>query len=155
MSRLPKQVAEFLSCPRIAVAGVSRDPQQPANAIYRKLRNAGHQVFAVNPQTAEVEGAPCYPDLRSVPQPIQAVMVVTPPSAAAQVVKDCAALCVQHIWFHRSFGDGSVSEEAVRECERLGINCLVGGCPMMYCEPVDFGHRCMKWILKMQKRVPG
>jgi hypothetical protein len=26
---------------------------------------------------------------------------------------------------------------------------------MMYCEPVDFGHRCMRWILKMQSRLPG
>jgi hypothetical protein len=26
---------------------------------------------------------------------------------------------------------------------------------MMYCEPVDFGHRCMRWVLKMQSRLPG
>lgn len=51
MSKMPKQVAEFLSHQRIAVAGVSRDAQQPANAIYRKLRGAGFQVYAVNPNT--------------------------------------------------------------------------------------------------------
>jgi hypothetical protein len=43
----------------------------------------------------------------------------------------------------------------VAECERHNIDCLVGGCPMMYCEPVDFGHRCMRWILKIQSRLPG
>ncbi|MBI1763452.1 MAG: CoA-binding protein [Acidobacteria bacterium] len=154
MSKLPKQVTEFLSCKRIAVAGVSRDARQPANAIYRKLRGAGYQVFAVNPQATEVEGDPCYPDLHAVPQPLEAVVIVTPANAAAQVVQECAALGIGQVWLHRSFGDGSVSAEAVRECERLGINCLVGGCPMMYCEPVDFGHRCMRWVLKLQKRVP-
>ena len=49
MSKAPKQVAEFLGKKHIAVAGVSRDLQQPANAIYRKLRGAGYQVYAINP----------------------------------------------------------------------------------------------------------
>ena len=155
MSNLPKPVAEFLSKQRIAVAGVSRDSQQPANAIYRKLRGAGHRVYAINPNATQVEGDPCYPDLHSVSEPVEAVMIVTPPNQAVKVVRECAELGIGQVWLHRSFGQGSVSEEAARECERLKINCLVGGCPMMYCEPVDFGHRCMKWVLKMQKRVPS
>lgn len=155
MSKMPKQVAEFLSHQRIAVAGVSRDAQQPANAIYRKLRGAGLQVYAVNPNAAQVEGDPCYADLHSIPQPVEAVMIVTHPEMAAQVVRECADLGIRQVWLHRSFGQGSVSTEAERECARLKINCLVGGCPMMYCEPVDFGHRCMRWILGVQKRLPG
>ena len=82
-------------------------------------------------------------------------MIVTHPDIAAKVVRECADLGIRHVWLHRSFGQGSVSEEAAAECERHNINCLVGGCPMMYCEPVDFGHRCMRWILKMQSRLPG
>jgi predicted CoA-binding protein len=155
MSKLPKPVAEFLGKQRIAVAGVSRNSRQPANAIYRKLQGSGYQVYAINPNAAQVEGSPCYPDLHSVPEPVEAVMVVTPPDQAVKVVRECAELGIRHVWLHRSFGQGSVSDEAERECERLKINCLVGGCPMMYCEPVDFGHRCMKWVLKLQRRVPG
>lgn len=154
MSKLPEQVAEFLSKKHIAVAGVSRDSQQPANAIYRKLKGTGYQVFAINPNASQVEGDACYPDLHSVPEPVDAVMIVTHPDIAVKVVRECADLGIRDVWLHRSFGQGSVSEEAERECERYKINCLVGGCPMMYCEPVDFGHRCMKWILKMQRRVP-
>ena len=154
MSKLPNQVAEFLGKKHIAVAGVSRDFQQPANAIYRKLRGAGYRVYAINPNTSQVEGDPCYPDLHSVPEPVEAVMVVTRPEVAAKVVRECADLGIRQVWLHRSFGQGSVSEEAERECEQHQIDCLVGGCPMMYCEPVDFGHRCMKWILKMQSRLP-
>lgn len=155
MATLPKTVAEFLSKQKIAVAGVSRDAQQPANAIYRKLCASGHQVFALNPQATQVEGAPSYPDLHSLPEPVEAVMIVTPPQQAASVIRECAELGIRHVWLHRSFGEGSVADEAVQECERLNINCIVGGCPMMYCEPVDFGHRCMRWLLKFQRRVPG
>jgi predicted CoA-binding protein len=155
MSTVPNQVAEFLSKKRIAVAGVSRDSQQPANAIYRKLKGAGYHVYAINPNAAQVEGDHCYPDLHSTPEPVEAVMVVTHPDIAARVVRECADLGIRHVWLHRSFGQGSVSEEAAAECERQNINCLVGGCPMMYCEPVDFGHRCMRWILKLQRRLPN
>jgi predicted CoA-binding protein len=154
MSGVPAQVAEFLSNRCIAVAGVSRDSGQPANAIYRKLRDSGHRVFAVNPNAAQVEGEPSYPDLRSLPEPVAAVVIATPPDVSAQVVRDCAELGIGQVWFHRSFGAGSVSAEAVRECEMRGIDPIVGGCPMMYCDPVDLGHRCMRWILNLQHRVP-
>jgi uncharacterized protein len=154
MSKAPKQVAEFLSKKRIAIVGVSRNFQQPANAIYRKLKGAGYQVYAINPNAERVEGDTCYPDLHSVPEPVEAVMIVTHPDMAAKVVRECVDLGIRYVWLHRSFGQGSVSEEAVDECERHNINCLVGGCPMMYCQPVDFGHRCMKWVLKIQSRLP-
>jgi hypothetical protein len=61
---------------------------------------------------------------------------------------------VKRVWFHRSFGDGSVSEEAVSECERLGIESIVGGCPLMFCDPVDIGHKCMRWWFQRSGRVP-
>jgi predicted CoA-binding protein len=117
MSKVPKQVAEFLSKKRIAVVGVSRNFQQPANAIYRKLKGAGYQVYAINPNATQVEGNPCYPDLHSVPEPVEAVMIVTHPDMAAKIARECADLGIRHVWLHRSFGQGSVSKEAVAECK--------------------------------------
>jgi uncharacterized protein len=155
MARVPEPVAEFLSGRRFAVAGVSRDPGQPANAVYRKLRDAGYDVVAINPNASEVEGARCCPDLASVPGPIDGVVIVTPPDVSVAVVRQCAERGVRRVWLHRSFGDGSVSETAVRECAARRIGCIVGGCPLMYCDPVDFGHRCMRWLLRWQGRVPG
>jgi predicted CoA-binding protein len=154
MADVPAPVAEFLRGRRIAVAGVSRDTAQPANAVYRKLRASGYEVFAVNRNAPRVEGVECYPDLGSVPGPIDGVVVATHPGVAVEVVRQCADCRIQRVWFHRSFGEGSVSEAAVRECEARGIQCLVGGCPLMYCAPVDFGHRCMRWWLARQGRLP-
>lgn len=154
MARIPASVAEFLKAKRIAVAGVSRTSNQPANAIFRRLRDAGHEVFPVNPQAAEVEGVECYPNLGSVPGPIGGVMVVTHPDVSIQVVNECAALGINQVWFHRSIDAGSVSEEAVRQCAAHDIHCIVGGCPMMFCEPVDFGHKCMRWWYQWRGSVP-
>ena len=154
MAHLPESVAEFLRGRRFAVAGVSRDAGQAANAVYRKLRDSGYEVFPVNPNASEVEGVACYPDLGSVPGAIDGVVIATHPEVGAELVRQCSERGVPRVWFHRSFGEGSVSEAAVRECEARGVQCIVGGCPLMYCAPVDMGHRCMRWWLARQGRVP-
>jgi predicted CoA-binding protein len=155
MVNLPEPVAQFLRGKRIAVAGVSREAGQAANAVYRKLRDSGYEALPVNPNASEIEGVRCYPDLASIPGVIDGVVVATHPEVSAELVRQCSDRGVPRAWFHRSFGQGSVSEAAIRESEARGVECIVGGCPLMYCAPVDFGHRCMRWWLRRQGRVPG
>lgn len=151
---LPPSVAAFLSSKRLAVAGVSRSGQQPANAIFRKLRDSGFDAIPINPHANQLEGTPCYRDLAAVPGVVDGLMVVTHPVVAESLVRQAAARGIQKVWFHRSFGEGSVSEAALRACTELGIRPIVGGCPLMYCEPVDVAHRCMRWWLGRQARIP-
>lgn len=154
MGKLPSPVAAFLASRRIAVAGVSRHPGQAANAVFKKLADSGYTVFPLNPKAEQVEGVRCYPDLAAVPELVDGVVVATHPNDALDVVRQCGRRGVQRVWFHRSFGQGSVSEAAVREGATLGIQCIVGGCPLMFCEPVDVGHRCIRWWLQRRGRVP-
>jgi len=154
MAKVPEPIAAFLRGKRLAVAGVSRQPGQAANAVYRKLQNSGYEVFAVNPNATEIEGAKCYAGLHSISGTIDGVVVATHPRVAMDIVRQCTEHGVHQVWFHRSFGQGSVSREAIDECNVHGISCIVGGCPLMYCEPVDFGHRCIKWWLALQGRLP-
>jgi predicted CoA-binding protein len=153
MARLDDAVGQFLSKRRIAVAGVSRNAGQPANAIFTKLRGAGYQVFAVNPKATEVEGSRCYARLSDIPDGVEAVVIATPPAAADDLVRECATLGVSHVWMHRSFGGGSVSPSAVDLCRAHGITVIAGACPMMYVAP-DVGHRCIRWILKVTGGLP-
>ena len=155
MIETPAPVAEFLRGKRFAVAGVSRQPAQAANAVFRKLRDSGYEVFPVNPKATEVEGVPCFPDLASIPGSLDGVVIATHPDVAVDLVRQSAERGAGRVWFHRSFGQGSVSEEAIRECEARGLLAIVGGCPLMYCQPVDLAHRCMRGWLRWQGRVPG
>jgi predicted CoA-binding protein len=155
MSDRPGLIADFLQGHRIAVAGVSRGSGSAANPVFRKLRSAGYEVFPVNPNAPEVEGVTCYPDLGSVPGALDGVVVATHPDASVEVVRQAIVREIPRLWFHRSFGQGSVSDAAVRECVSHGVRCIVGGCPLMYCEPVDFGHRCMRWWLARRGRIQG
>jgi hypothetical protein len=154
MPTLDDAVREFLSSSRIAVAGVSRDPNFAANLIYRKLRSTGHPVVATNPRTERAEGDPCYPDLRSIPGGVEAVVIATPPQAALQVVQECRDLGIRRVWLHRSLGRGSVTDEAVRFGRENGMMIIAGACPMMFCQPVDFGHGCMRAVLGWLGRLP-
>ena len=155
MNTVPSAVAAFLAGKPIAVAGVSRSGNAPANAIFRRLQAVGLAPIPVNPNAESVEGQTCYPNVESVPGPLHGLMVVTHPKDSAAVVRAALARGVKQIWFHRSFGDGSVSEEAVALCRSQGVEPIVGGCPLMYCPPVDAGHRFFRWWLRRRQRVPG
>jgi predicted CoA-binding protein len=154
MSTLKQAISDFLAQKRIAVAGVSRGGSEAANSVYRKLRDAGYQVFPVNPSAAEVEGETCYPNIAAIPGGVDGVVIATHPKVAGQVVRECAEAGISRVWMHRSFGGGSVSQEAVDFCRDNSITVIPGGCPLMFCEPVDFGHKCMRWILNLTGGLP-
>jgi uncharacterized protein len=154
MPHLPDAVARFLAGRRLAVAGVSRRPQEAANAIFRKLAGGGYAVYPMNPNATQVEGVSCYANVASLPEPVDGIVVATHPDVAPDIVRQAADAGVPRVWFHRSFGQGSVSDAAVRLCAERGVECIVGGCPLMFCEPVDVAHRCMRWWLRRRGRVP-
>lgn len=148
---------EFLDQKRLAVAGVSRDNSRhpAANLIYRRLKTSGHDVFAVNPRMQTFEGDRCYPDVRSIPDGVDGVVIVTRPDMTERIVRDCSDAGVRSVWMHQSLGKGtSVSPKAVEFCRQHEIGVIAGGCPMMYGDGVDVGHTCLRWILKLTGGLP-
>lgn len=156
MSELESKVTDFLEQKRIAVVGVSRNKPGAASLIYHKLKDTGHQVFAVNPNTSTFEGDACYPDVKSIPGHVDGVVIVTRPALTEEVVRQCADAGVSRVWMHQSLGSGatSVSQEAEQFCRDHSINVIAGACPMMFCQPVDFGHKCMRWMLRVTGGLP-
>jgi predicted CoA-binding protein len=154
MLTLKEAVDDFLAQRRIAVVGVSRDSSQAANLVYRALREADYDVFAVNPNATEVEGDACYHDLKSIPAGVEAVVIATTPAIAETVVRDCAEQGISRVWMHRSFGKGSVSEDAADFCRGNDITVIAGGCPRMFLPGADLGHKCMRWVLNLTGGLP-
>ena len=155
MNPVNQAIDDFLAQSRIAVAGVSRTPAgHGGNPVYVRLRERGYQVFAVNPNADTVEGDPCFPDLHSIPGGVDGVVIATPPAAAESIVRECQELGITRVWMHRSFGAGSVSEEAHDYCRANGITCIAGACPLMYGQTADGGHRFMRWFMGLMGRLP-
>jgi Ca2+-transporting ATPase len=155
MPTIKEAAAEFLARQRVAVTGVSRHPKEHgANVVYRRLRERGYEVFAVNPNADRVEGDACYRDLASIPGGVEAVVIATRPEHAEATVRECAVLGIEHVWMHRAFGAGSVSEPAARWGREHGIRVIEGGCPLMFGPAADVGHRVMRPLLTLAGKVP-
>jgi predicted CoA-binding protein len=153
---ISEAAAEFLACRRIAVTGVSRKPEgHGANVVYQRLRERGYQVFAVNPNAGEVEGDRCYPDLRSIPGGVEAVVIATRPETAPSTMRECAELGIKQVWMHRSFGGGSVSDVAADYGRQAGISVIPGGCPLMFDPVSDGGHKGIRFILHPGRHRPA
>jgi uncharacterized protein len=147
MQNINDAAAEFLADKRIAVTGVSRTPKtHGSNNVYRRLRERGYQVFAVNPNTDEVEGDRSYQDLTSIPGGVDAVVIGTRPQIAEDTMRECAELGIKHVWLHRGPGAGSVSGAATSYGRAHGITVIDGGCPLMFGPTADLGHKIMRLV---------
>jgi uncharacterized protein len=147
--------SEFLANRRVAVTGVSREPNSHGgNVVYRRLRQRGYDVFAVNPNADEVEGDRCYHDLHSIPGGVDAVVIATRPEIAEDTMRECAELGVKHVWMHRGPGAGSVSRAATEYGRERGIAVIDGGCPCMFDPTADPGHKVMRVIFTLTGHVP-
>ena len=153
MQPIAQAAASFLANKRVAVTGVSRKPaNHGSNAIYRRLRERGYEVFAVNPNAERVEGDPAYRDLRSVPGGVDAVVIATSPEYAEGTMHECAELGIRHVWMHHGAGTSSVSAAATAYGRQQGITVIDGGCPLMFAPVDDIGHKVIRFVYS--GRVP-
>jgi uncharacterized protein len=151
MSAVDDLVHDFLEQKKIAVVGVSDKRETGCNAGYRRFKEAGYTVYAVNPHQTTFDGRPCYPDLKSIPDKPDAVFILANPRVTEQMVQQCVDLGIKHVWMHCMMGTKpgaaaamtSVSQDAVRMCRENGIAVIPGSCPNQFLNP-DFGHTMMR-----------
>jgi predicted CoA-binding protein len=155
MTSIKDAASDFLSHRRIAVTGVSRRPDgHGSNIVYKRLRERGYEVFAVNPNADELEGDRAYRDLRSIPGRVEAVVIGTRPEVADETMRECADLGIKHVWMHRGPGAGSVSKTAAEYGRAHGVSVIDGGCPCMFDPTGDLGHKVMRRVFALTGNVP-
>ena len=155
MTAIKDAAAEFLAHRRVAVTGVSREPKDHgSNVVYKRLRERGYEVFAVNPNADQVEGDAAYHDLSSIPGGVDAVVIATRPETAEETMRECAELGIDHVWMHRGPGPGSVSQAAAEYGRQHGITVIDGGCPCMFGPAADLGHKAMRVVFTLNGNVP-
>lgn len=155
MVTIKEAATKFLATKRVAVTGVSRKAQgHGSNIVYQRLRQRGFEVFAVNPNAETVEGDRAYPDLKSIPGGVEAVVIGTKPESAEATMRECVELGINDVWMHRSVGCGSVSPAAAAYGRQRGITVIDGGCPLMFDPTADLGHKCMRFFFSLSGAVP-
>ncbi|MBL8079696.1 MAG: CoA-binding protein [Anaerolineales bacterium] len=153
MAAIDGLVHDFLAQKKIAVVGVSDKRDTGCNLSYKKFKDNGYQVYAVNPRISTYEGDACYPDLKSIPEKVDAVFILANPNVTEKIVAQCVELGVKHVWMHCMMGTKpglaagmtSVSQNAVETCKTNGIAVIPGSCPNQFLQP-DFGHGMMRGL---------
>lgn len=153
--KIQQAAADFLASTRIAVTGVSRTPAgHGGNVVYARLKERGYEAIPVNPHAELIDGDRAYPDLRSIPGGVEAVVIATRPEHALQTAREAAELGITKLWMHRSFGSGSVSQDAADYARQQGMTVIAGGCPLMFGPASDGGHRLMCRWFTLTGKVP-
>ena len=101
----------------IAVVGLSDNPERPSYGVSRYMQAQGYRIIPVNPMVDEVLGEKSYPDLTSVPLPIDMVDIFRRSDQVAPVVDEAIAVGAKYIWMQ----DGVIDEVAAAKAEAAGI----------------------------------
>jgi predicted CoA-binding protein len=143
-------VEDFVGQHKLAVVGVSRGDKKFGNMAFKALKDRGYQVFPINPHAEKIAGEHCYPNLRSLPEPVDGVLIVVPPKETEQVVREAADAGIRRVWMQQ----GAESAAAIRFCEENGISVVHGECILMFAQPVVSFHRFHRWIWKVLGKLP-
>src|SRR5579871_2093967 len=109
-----KAIDGFLSQKRLAVVGVSRNAKDFSRSVFREFERRGYDVVPVNPGATELEGKHCFAHVPDIEPPVEAALLFTAADRTPDVVDECIAAHVRHVWMHRGGGQGAVNDEAVK-----------------------------------------
>ena len=125
---MDQPVDTFLQCKRIAVVGMSRSLTKWGNRGAAVIKRHGYKIFAIHPEAQEVDGEKCYPNLSSLPEPVDGVWMCIPPERGKEVLREAAALGIRNAWLQ----PGAVTPELEQLGQSLGLNMVAGLCILNY-----------------------
>ncbi len=118
-------VQEVLHSARtIAVVGFSAKENRPSNMVGRYLMEAGFRVIPVNPGHGEILGLKCYPDLASIPEPVDVVDIFRRSRDVLPVVAEAIAIRAKVVWMQQ----GIINQEAADLAEKAGLIVIMDRC---------------------------
>ena len=108
----------------LAVVGLSAQWHRPSYFAAKYMRDHGYRIFPVNPRYDEVLGQRCYPDLRSVPEPIDIVDCFRKPAEIPAIADAAIAIGAKVLWMQL----GIVNHEASQRASAAGLDVVVNRC---------------------------
>ncbi len=105
----------------IAVVGLSADPERPSHYVSKYLKDQGYRIIPVNPLLQEALGEKCYPDLSSIPEPVDMVDIFRRSEYVGPIVEESIAIGAKYVWMQ----DGVVNEEAGANATSAGLSVVM------------------------------
>ena len=108
----------------IAVVGLSSRRTRPSYGVAEYMQSAGYRIIPVNPAETAVLGEKAYPDLGSIPEPVEIVNIFRRSEFVPEVVDEAIRVGAKAIWMQ----EGVVHEEAARKAESAGLAVVMDRC---------------------------
>ena len=154
MAKITREVIDgFLAQKRLAMIGVSRNPQDFSRALFREFLKRGYDVIPVNPNTTEVEGRECFARVGEITPGVEAALLMTSPADSAPMLGEAIEAGVRRVWLYRALGKGAT--DAVALCREKGVDLIEGYCPFMFFPEAQPFHRLHGFFLKVVGAYPS
>ena len=108
----------------VAVVGLSPKPDRPSNHVAKYLKEQGYRIIPVNTSAREILGETCYPDLSSIPEPVDVVDIFRRSEAVPPIVEEAIKIGAKAVWMQ----EGVISEEAAARAEEAGLLVVMDRC---------------------------
>ncbi|MCB0001482.1 MAG: CoA-binding protein [Anaerolineae bacterium] len=108
----------------VAVVGISSRPDRPGYSVPAYLQSHGYRIIPVNPELEEVLGERAYPDLLSVPEPVDVVEVFRRGGEVMSVAEQAIKIGAKVVWMQ----EGVVNESAANLALAAGLDVVMDTC---------------------------
>jgi uncharacterized protein len=143
-------IKEFTSLKNIALVGASRNDKKFGSQIYQELVKKGKNIYPVNPNVEAYKDVKCYADILSLPDEVEAAILVTPKAETEKMVKQAINKNVKNIWIQQ----GAETPEAIKIAEESKVNLVHNHCIFMFMEPVQSVHGFHRFFTKLFGKYP-
>ena len=120
-------VDTMLNMKNWAVVGATDNTEKYGYKIFKVMKEAGYNVFPVNPGVSEILGDKCYATLGELPVKPDAIDMVVPPKVGEQVLRECAQLGIKNVWLQ----PGANTDSVVNLAKELGLTVISSHCVMV------------------------
>ncbi len=118
----------------VAVVGASPNPERPSYRVANYLAEHGYHVIPVNPNVQQILGKTSYPDLTSIPEPVEVVDIFRRSEEVMPIVEEAIKIGAKAVWMQ----EGVINEQAAARAKAAGLLVVMDKC--MFKE-----HRKLRW----------
>ena len=108
----------------IAVVGLSASKTRAGYTVSKYMQEVGYRIIPVNPNLNESLGETAYPDLRSMPEPVDMVLIFRRSEHIPPVVDEAIEIGAKVVWMQL----GIINEEAAQKAREAGLEVIQDSC---------------------------
>lgn len=143
-------IQNFLTPKKMAIAGVSRNPDKFGYKVYEELIKKDYELYPINPNADTINGNKCYKDVSSLPSHVKHLLILTPKSQTDKTLREAISKGITNIWVQQM----SETEKTIKIAEEYEVEPIMKKCIFMFSEPVVGFHKFHRTLLKIFGRLP-